>query len=634
MIKKILLFLLLLILVPLGILFFRPALIINPKNLAFVLHHTHVLKSWRWSEARFTHEWIKWNDRGFSGSFKNLCFTYGPEPVGLDTCLEDISWSIRLQGLHVVTVAPLVIDSSILSLSVPDKPKEKTPPPDIYKYWTMFWSDLVPDMDFNFHKIAIKDFSFDLKLVKTKKNLQVSALKFNLMADPDSFELKAPPKYPVPRKKIAFLQRRIYLRKFVLKGKVKKNEIPLALNGFVEGIKVNVLSRIDLPVKDDFSSIVFRKKAILNTNARIIMKDVKKNLSLYSPKPYDKLPAPFNVMNGDVEINVTTRNHPSPDFVNVDTVSSINLASLTQDFYMDFAASLPLDLRTFKPREINLDIDFKKVRLELPRLSRKSPPPQLLPDSRFKKQILPPVAKKTTPIDIDLKALNEKAMNITTNLLDEPLRLNFDLSLANGKMNDGFVQILPLKTTIFRRPIRLRFANIKFSADKDTQIDAEIMFPLPEYKITLKLEGPMSKPKYAFQSKPPLPEDDIYSVLLFGRPLQDLSTDDKSAAAKTNSILAQGILSLSVLYFLAGSPVEYVGYDTDSKSAVAQFGLSDKSSLRVGGGNEGVNSTTLRRTLGKGWYLDTSVQQSQEEAGSNPSETHDYGVLLERIISY
>ena len=94
------------------------------------------------------------------------------------------------------------------------------------------------------------------------------------------------------------------------------------------------------------------------------------------------------------------------------------------------------------------------------------------------------------------------------------------------------------------------------------------------------------------------------------------------------------VTSLSVLYVLAGSPVEYVGYDPNSKNATAQFGLGKKSSLRVGGGSEGVNSTAIRRSLGKGWYLDTSVQQSQEDPSSSPNSTRDYGVLLERIISY
>jgi autotransporter translocation and assembly factor TamB len=162
-------------------------------------------------------------------------------------------------------------------------------------------------------------------------------------------------------------------------------------------------------------------------------------------------------------------------------------------------------------------------------------------------------------------------------------------------------------------------------------LEAEIQFPLPEYKVTLNLEGPVSRPRYAFHSDPPLQQNDIYAVLLFGRPLSDLDPDDKTAAQKTNQILANGILSLSVLYFLAGSPVEYVGYDPDSKSAVAQFGLTKKTSLRVGGGEEGMNSGGLRHSLGKGWYVDTGVQRSPSQT---TNDSKNYGVLLERVISY
>lgn len=630
--KRLFLFLLILILVPLGVLFFRPALIINPNYLAFVLYHTSIFKSWSWSEASFTHEWFKWNDRGFSGSFKNFCFNFDKPSASIDTCLERISWSIRLKGLKVETVAPIVIDSSFLTVVLPES-KEKSPSPDIYHYWTVLWGDLVPDFDLNFHKITLKDTSFDLKLLKEAKHLEASALKFNLEADPEKFILKAPRSYAIP-KKLPLAKQPIYLRNFVLVGEVTKKAIPLTLDGSLEGINIHATSKIDLPIKDDFTSIALRKKIALNTSAEAKLIDIRKNLDIYAPRPFNKLPAPFNVMNGDIDLKVTTANHPDPELIHISALTNINLASTHQNFVMNLSALVPMNLRTLKPTQVNLDVDFKKVRIELPRLSKKAPPPQILPDSRFKKQILPPVAKKVTPVDMEVSALNEKSMNIQTNLLDEPLRLNFDLKLQNGKVQDGFLKILPLKTTVFRRPIRLQFLNLKFSEANETQVNSVIMFPLPEYKITLKLEGPVSKPKYAFQSVPPLPEDDIYAVLLFGRPLTDLSTDDKSAAAKTNSILAQGILSLSVLYFLAGSPVEYVGYDTDSKSAIAQFGLGDKSSLRVGGGNEGVNSTTLRRSLGKGWYLDTSVQQSQEEANSNPSAAHDYGVLLERIISY
>lgn len=638
MIKKILLTIVFLIIVPVlifaGVLFFRPALIINPKNVAFILRHTNILKTWKWDSARFTHEWHAWNDRGFSGSFDGFCLSYGDTPMSVDTCMEKISWSIRLKSLKMITVEPFVIDSSFLKIvPPPEEKKEKTPPPDIYKYWTMLWSDLVPDMDFKFHKIMIKDKTFDLSLIKMAKKLNVSALKFNLDADPEKFTLKAPSPYPIP-KKLPLAKEPIYLRDFILQGFVKKTGIPLDLKGFLEGIHIKVDSYIDLPLKDDLSSIAFIKKVLLATKAIATLNNVKRTIFEYAPRPYHILPAPFNVMDGSIILNVSTSKHDKTEMINVNAGTSIDLTSPHQAFIVDIAGVVPLDLKTYKPKEVILDLNFKNVKIQLPRLSKKSPPPQFSPDSRFKKRILPPEKKEGVPIDLELKALNEKAMHIRTNLLDEALRLNFDLKILNGKVADGFVKVLPLKTTVFKRPIRVNSLNLKFNKSSETLIDAIIKFPLPEYKITLKLEGPVSKPRYAFESDPSLPQNDIYAVLLFGRPLADLNPDDKTAASKTNQLLSQGILSLSVLYFLSGSPVEYVGYDPSSKNATAQFGLGKKSSLRVGGGSEGVNSTAIRRSLGKGWYLDTSVQESNKSETSSSSGVRDYGVLLERIISY
>jgi autotransporter translocation and assembly factor TamB len=220
---------------------------------------------------------------------------------------------------------------------------------------------------------------------------------------------------------------------------------------------------------------------------------------------------------------------------------------------------------------------------------------------------------------------------LKTDLLDEALRLNFKLLIDQGELKNGFVDILPLKTTVFKRPIEVPSAKIKFHAPLEPTMDAGIIFKLPEYTITMLLEGPLSKPRYAFSSEPPLPQNDIYAVLLFGRPIAELDPDSKNAAQRTNMMLTQGILSLSVLYFLAGSPVEYVGYDPQSGEASAQIGLGAKTSLRVGAGESGSTSTGVRRSLGKGWYLDTSVQNNQN---TSTSDTKDYGVLLERVIAY
>lgn len=607
------------------LLFMRPGLLINPKNLSFVLHKTSILKSWSWKKAVFTHEWKKWNDRNFSGSFENLCLNYAGASADLQSCMEVISWDINIRfdfrrGFYTDTNKPFFIRSSRTMLATRTSDEPSAGPPDIWKYWSLFWSELIPDMDFKFNEIQFKNFKFDLSLIKEPRKLTVNAMGFTLNADPETFLLSAPTKYELP-KKLPYGP--LYFYDVKLAGKISQDNIPLKITGRFEPVAFNMDSLIELPLKTDN----LLKSIILATKGELELLDFKSNVRKYGPKPYNQLPAPFNSMNGSIKSRFNSVDSAKNEVV-MKSVTKFDLKGSRQVLNVDLSAAVPFDVISKSPGKINIDIDFNEVVIQLPKLSKKSPPPQFMPDSRFKKKA---PKKEGVPYVIDLEALEEEALHISTNLLDEPLRLNFNLSVKNGELQNGFLKILPLKTTVFKRPIRVEDFLMRFNHPEEPVLDATIKFPLPEYKVTLKLEGPVSKPRYAFESVPPLPKNDIYAVLLFGRPLADLDPDDKTAATRTNQILSQGILSLSVLYFLAGSPVEYVGYDPESKNATAQFGLGRKSSLRVGGGSEGVNSTAIRRSLGKGWYIDTSVQNT---TNSSASETKDYGVLLERIISY
>lgn len=639
--KKILLVffvLLFLMLSGLGYLFFNPQIAVNPSMLKFALDKSKILKTYSWKEGEMSWGYMAWNHRTFDGNFKDLCFDYDSEAIKVDTCIEEISWKIEIFGLSAKTIAPLVIKSSKFNVVLGKSQVEERPtPPDIWKYWSMVWSDLMPGADIWFKDIRIttaekKKIELDLKLVKKAKELNAEALNYKLFANPEKFVVTAPPKIPLP-KKIPGLDT-LYFRNFKLTGKVKETEIKLEVLGFFEVAQVLLNSQIDLPIKDEFSSVSFIKKIALKTHLNIDIPAFKKNLAFYAPNPFKELPAPFNIMDGKITIDLNTKDINDPKRVMVLGKMNVALASEKQALNFDVAADVPMDLKTYKPESVTAGLEFHQVQIQLPRLSKKSPPPQFIPDGRFKNRPFKPEEKPTTkPLDVSihLQALNDKAMSFRTNLLDEILKLNFDLLIEQGKLKRGFLSILPLKTSVFKRPIHIKSMKITFKHPLEPVLEAVIKFPLPEYKITLNLEGPISKPRYSFTSEPPLPQNDIYAVLLFGRPMSDLDPDDKSSAQQTNKLLSQGILSLSVLYFLAGSPVEYVGYDPGSKNAVAQFGLGNKTSLRVGGGGEGINSSAIRRSLGKGWYLDTSVKSASETSANG---ANNYGVLLERIITY
>ena len=626
------------VLVLLTLFFVDPTMVINPPNIKWALNHSRVLESWSWKSFTIHHDYLQWNKRHLSGELRDFCFRYSAPGKIANSCFEEISWDFDLfyeKGFHTKTYKPFRIHSPQLEVSLAEtnEPKAKSEPPDIHRWWKLFWSGVVPDTEIKLDSIVfhsgVKTENFNLHISKTENNLYAQVKDIKLFADPKGFTVTSPPVLlPEKLKDIG----PFYFRELKLEGKVKESGIPLVFTGTLEEATFDIRSIIELPLRNDFSSLEFRRDYLSSIQGELRLPDFRKMVSRRAPAAFRELPAPFNVMDGSIVVNFAGEKRKKEE-VHLSSNTHIDLSSEKENLDLTIAAETDLPIRSLRPETVEIGLDFKHVRIELPKLSKKSPPPQFMPDRRFKKGPYVPAEEKNPVTDVllHLTALNRKALHIRTNLLDEPLRLNFDLLIGNGKINRGHVTALPLKTKIFKRPIHLKTMTVTFKAPLEPVITSVIEFPLPEYKITLTLEGPVSKPRYSFRSEPPLPQNDIYAVLLFGRPLADLNPDDKTAAQKTNQILSQGILSLSVLYFLSGSPVEYVGFDPDSKNATAQFGLSRKTSLRVGGGEEGMNAGGLRHSLGRGWYIDTSVQNRQNQP---TDDKKNYGVILERVIAY
>lgn len=634
--------------------FYNPTIFINPKNLNYALEKTKVLETWSWKKAEINHEWIQWNQRRFSGGFQDLCLVYDNPDVNVDTCMEKVSWNVELKwslsgGFSYVVYEPLMVDSSKLKI-FPKENNEETPPPDLMSYWDMLWSPLVPDLNINFKKIELlkKDspLTFDLKAIKKPNSLTAEAFGFNLSATPKKINIFAPKKILLPFD--VKTQNPLYFSEIKLEASILEKTIPVVVSAKIESAVFKVQTTIaKSSLKEDLSKPKFLSDVIVATTGSVEISKVKSTIQNLVRPPYNILPAPFNVMEGTLKIGIVTEKYVEKDSVLFKIKTELDMSSAKQDLNLTVNSEVPFMLKDKSIGSIVLGLELRKVKLLLPTLAKNRLPPQLIPDSRFKnstvvvrenlnQQKLPPKIKKSpvkkeVEVDMKLQALGENALHINTNLLDQTLRLNFDLEISEGVVKKGWIQTLPLTTTIFKRKIVIPSLRVVFNAPLEPEIIATIEFHLPEYTITLELEGPRSKPRQVFSSKPPLPVDDIYAVLLFGRPLSGLDPDDKTAAQKSNQLISQGVLSLAVLYYFAGSPIESIGYDPESNEVSAQIGLGAKNSLRVGGGGSGLNSAGVRRALGKGWYIDSSVERTTNKNGVSGG---GYGVLLERIISY
>ncbi|MBC7537443.1 MAG: translocation/assembly module TamB domain-containing protein [Bacteriovorax sp.] len=622
-------------------LFFNPIFIVNPKNINYALKKTSFLKSWSWKKGEINHQWISWNHRYFSGHFQDLCLSYENIDIALDTCMEEVSWNLDLKWMpgkgFIYTIdRPLIIDSRKTKLTLFDN-TEDSPAKDYLSYWNMIWKKIIPNLDFSFREVDIikprSHFTFDLKLMKSPKVLNVWAMGYELIGTEKEITIIAPRKILLSvnlKTKIP-----LYFQELKLVGHITDNSIPILITGSIDSAKLKVTTKISHELlKSKIILPHFLKQILLPAHGILIIEKVKATLGKLLKPPYNILPAPLNALEGSFKMNVKVEDIEGADNVLFKIIASLDLVGVKQVINLDLKTEVPFNLKTKEISSITLGVDMKKVSILLPKLAKNRMPPQLKPDPRFK---LPEVIvvnkshrkKKKIDFKLHLQALGDKALFIKTNLLDEILRLKFYLEIEDGTTK-GFVHALPLKTTIFKRPIIFQSVKIVFNNSLVPELTALIEFHLPQYLITLNLEGPITKPRQAFRSSPPLSQDDIYAVLLFGQPLSGLGTDDKTAAKSAGQILSQGILSLAVLYYFAGSPVQSLGYDPESKALAAQIGLGAKNSLRVSTESGGLNSAGVRRSLGKGWYIDSSVQKS---TGSFSSAT-DYGVLLERIISY
>jgi hypothetical protein len=389
--------------------------------------------------------------------------------------------------------------------------------------------------------------------------------------------------------------------------------------------------QLKLDINTEIHSLMI-KDLILHTQLQFFIKNFKQDLNTLTPMSFDWLPAPFNALEGSGELNIHFEEGLTDQKVLLKHNTQLDFKSVNQAINLSFLAQAQIDLQSYAITDVETEIVIGDVTLVLPYIDTRSLPPQFLPDSRINRRTSKTKPKpQANPIEFDLrlKTTADKPITLKSNLVDEPIRLALAIDLLRSQLQKAFIQVLPLKTTIFRRPLVLEELTITLFPEQEAFLKGTLHFRFPEYLVTLDFEGPSSNVQTQLKSSPPLPLDDIYSVLLFGRPMMDLDDSARDDAGRGARMLSQGLLSLTTLYFFAGTPVQSLGYNPDRGQVEAQFGIGKNSSLRLsGGGNQGDRAVGIRRSLGAGWFIDTSVNQNTQEGSQ--TET----IMLERIHAY
>jgi hypothetical protein len=195
-----------------------------------------------------------------------------------------------------------------------------------------------------------------------------------------------------------------------------------------------------------------------------------------------------------------------------------------------------------------------------------------------------------------------------------PIRFSYQLSTLE-KIERLSAEIEPFDFRAFKQTAHLEFLKLtKQKLGSPIDLSGRIRYRTSELDIRIILAGTTDKPRVHFESEPPLRDDQILAVLLFGRPLSSLDPDEQTSLGNISPALTKGAFGLASLYLFASTPIEYVGYDPEAEAYTVKFRLGHRMTFSVGTNVKGNQELTFRKRLGSHWAIESQwTRQSSDQ---------------------
>jgi hypothetical protein len=255
---------------------------------------------------------------------------------------------------------------------------------------------------------------------------------------------------------------------------------------------------------------------------------------------------------------------------------------------------------------LDLDIVLSDVQLKLPRLTFYAKPPQILLDKRFAKTNKGAAAPFAYAVRVH--TANDGALRLLTNLAKAPVPLALDFQAASSAPFQGLLAVGHVPLQLFRRDAAVDHFLVHF-APQAIGLDGKLRVVYADYTVFVYVLGTAKAPIVKFVSDPPLPDQQLGAILLFGKDMAELDANQLSSSDDMRAAAADGALSLASLYLLASTPVESVGYDPQAKAFTAKVALAPGLSLNLGSDFEDYQKVGLRKRIAGPWAVDTSVER-------------------------
>ncbi len=342
-----------------------------------------------------------------------------------------------------------------------------------------------------------------------------------------------------------------------------------------------------------------------------------------------EIPAPFRVLRGKINATLQsdTRLGETPIFP----------VKLEADLRSETQKAKILATARLTPDSLDADVLLKELTLQLPRL-RLEENVQYLSDDRFENPTQraqrDTVATARTSLKksqdtkfkyrVRIRTPPDHPATLLTNLSSKgggspgnlPVPVSLDLAITDDQPTQGSLKIAAFPIEIFKRRARVERMNITF--EKEPTIDGSLKVEYADYTLRVLLLNELDRPTVKLISDPPLPEDELYSVLLFGVPPEDLDEEQGESVGGVQAAIADRAINLASLYLLASTPIQSVGYDAHLGVFTAKLKLGPGTSLNLASATrETAAKVGIRKRLGRYWTIVTELHGSRLEEGSN-----------------
>ncbi|MFV3410453.1 translocation/assembly module TamB domain-containing protein [Bdellovibrio bacteriovorus] len=389
-------------------------------------------------------------------------------------------------------------------------------------------------------------------------------------------------------------------------------------NTFLQGqVRINGETEIKLQKPMEITAAKAAAEVHLRIPDFVVWKD------LFESTPF-AIPAPLHVLKGDVDLDLHAQLTDLDSPLTADATAQTRLSSKNQKLFVKAKADLETLGKVLKPQglKVHADVILQDVHLQAPPL-RLAIPPQVLPDKRFvmRKDLDITEEEKSAsskiPFELQwsVKIKTEKPVLISSNLLQSPVPIALDIQAQNDRKPQGKVMVQSFPFEFFRKKATVNNVDLIFHPDTVApELSGKISYSNPEVDIRILLLGNTQRPIVNLESDPQLNQQQILSVLLFDKSLDELNEDEVNSTSNMSRAVSDGALGLFSLLFLSSTPIQSISYDPNSQSYTARMRLDDNTTFSMQSNMTEQRQFTLRRRLGGNWSVRTELSQEDDRA--------------------